>query len=171
MPRVTAGVFKAIALLACIAGSWLAYWAVNGEAAGPLRLVLAVPHAVIYFFLLWWFGRTLVKNGEPLITAVARRVHGALTPEIEAYTRRVTLAWCAFFAAQIIVSGLLLAFASLGIWSLFVNVLNLPLVGLMLAGEYLYRVMRYPGHPRASIATALRAISGQDSAVTSAKAR
>jgi uncharacterized membrane protein len=171
MPRATAGVFKALALLACIVVPWLAYLAVSRDLAGPLLWALAVPHAAIYVFLLWWFGRTLLPGREPLITGIARRVHGALAPGIEAYTRKVTLAWCGFFAAQIITSGLLLILASPGVWSLFVNVLNLPLVGLMLAGEYWYRVMRYPDHPRASIATALRAIAGQDAAITSAKAR
>ena len=171
MPRAAGGVIKALALLACIACSWLVYPAVGGEAAGPLRVGLAVPHAAIYFFLLWWFGRTLANGSEPLITAVARRVHGSLTPEIEAYTRRVTLAWCAFFAVQIIVSVLLLAVAPLEIWSLFANVLNLPLVALMFCGEHLYRVMRYPDHPRVPLAVALRALSGQRSPAGGAKAR
>ncbi len=161
MPRAAGGIVKALALLAFIACPWLAYQAVSGNAAWPLRLAPAVPHAAIYFFLLWLFGRTLRQDGEPLITGVARRVHGTLTPEIEAYTRRVTQAWCGFFAAQILVSGLLFAFAPLEIWSLFVGVLNFPLIILMFCAEYLYRVMRYPDHPRTSIANVLRAFSKQ----------
>ena len=171
MPRAAGGMFKALALLACIAFPWLVYLAVSEDVAGPLWPALAVMHAAIYSCLLWGFGRTLLRGREALITGVARRVHGSLAPEIEAYTRRVTLAWCGFFAAQIIVSGLLLALAPLGTWSLFVTVLNVPLLALMFAGEYLYRVVRYPDHPRASIATALRAFSKPGSAVTSAKAR
>ena len=171
MPRAAGEGFRALALLACVAYPLLAYMAAAWDVAGSLRLGLAVPHAAIYVFLLGWFGRTLARGREPLITRVARRVHGTLTPEIEAYTRRVTLAWCWFFAAQVMVSGLLLAFASFETWSLFANVLNLPLVALMFAGEYLYRVARYPDHPRASIARALRAFAGESSAVTGAKAR
>jgi uncharacterized membrane protein len=161
MPRAAGGMLKALVLLAFIACPWLAHLAVSGDVAWPLRLALAVPHAAIYCFLLWLFGRTLLQGREPLITGVARRVHGVLTPEIAAYTRRVTQAWCCFFAAQIIVSGLLFAFAPLEIWSLFVGVLNFPLVALMFCGEYLYRVMRYPDHPRTSIANAVRAFSKQ----------
>jgi len=161
MPRIAGGILKALALLALFACPWLAYLAVSGDIAWPLRLALAVPHAAIYCFLLWLFGHTLLHDSEPLITRVARRVHGVLTPEIEAYTRRVTQAWCCFFAAQIIVSGLLLAFAPLEIWSLFAGVLNFPLVVLMFLGEYLYRVMRYPDHPRTSIASAVRAFTKQ----------
>lgn len=164
MPRAAGGLLKAFVLLAFIACPWLAQLAVSGNITGPLRLALAVPHAAIYFFLLWLFGRTLLRDSEPLITGVARRVHGALAPEIEAYTRRVTLAWCCFFAAQIIASGLLFAFAPLEIWALFVGVLNVPLIALMFAGEYLYRVVRYPDHPRASFASALRAFAKQANA-------
>jgi uncharacterized membrane protein len=171
MSRIAGGIARALVLLALIACPWLAYLAVSGDVTGPLRLALAVPHAAIYFFLLWWFGRTLQRDSEPLITGIARRVHGTLAPEIEAYTRRVTLAWCGFFAAQIVVSALLVAFAPLDIWSLFVGVLNIPLIALMFVGEHLYCVARYPGHPRASIANALRAFAGRDSAVTGAKAR
>ncbi len=161
MPRAAGGMLKALALLAFVACPWLAHLAVSADASWPLRLAPAVPHAAIYFFLLWLFGRTLLQDAEPLITGAARRVHGVLTPEIEVYTRRVTQAWCCFFSAQIIVSGLLFVFAPLEIWSLFVGVLNFPLIVLMFCAEYLYRVMRYPDHPRASIASALRAFSKQ----------
>ena len=60
-------------------------------------------------------------------------------------------AWCLFFAAQVLISALLFTAASLDTWSLFVNVLNLPLVALMFAAEYLYRVTRYRHFPHASI--------------------
>lgn len=171
MPRAAGGVLKTLALLALVACPGLAFLAASGDAPGPLRLALALPHAAIYFFLLWWFGRTLAWGREPLITGVARRVHGALAPEMEIYTRRVTLAWCCFFAAQIIASGLLFAFAPFEIWSLFAGVLNLPLVALMFGAEYCYRVVRYPDHPRASVARALRALAADHSVVTGAKAR
>ena len=161
MPRAAGDAFRVLALLACVACPVLAYLAVTWDVVGPWRLALAAPHAAIYCFLLWWFGRTLLRDREALITGVARRVHGSLTPEIEAYTRRVTLAWCVFFSAQIVASALLFAFASFEAWSLFVAVLNVPLLALMFAGEYLYRVMRYPDHPRASIARALRAFAKQ----------
>jgi uncharacterized membrane protein len=62
-----------------------------------------------------------------------------------------------FFAGQVAVSALLLAFAPLSAWSLFVNVLNVPLIALMFAAEYLYRVTRYPDHPRTTLPGMLRA--------------
>jgi len=40
---------------------------------------------------------------------------------------------------------------------MYVNLLTVPLIALMFAGEYLYRRRRFPDHPRASIGRVLRA--------------
>ncbi len=136
-----------------------------------LALLYGAPHAAAYLALLWLFGRTLLRGRDALVTRVARRVHGAITPEIEAYTRAVTLAWCLFFAGQVAVSALLFAFAPLEAWSLFVNVLNVPLLVLMFGAEYLYRVTRYPNHPRTTIPGMLRAFAKDASGTASGAAR
>lgn len=122
-----------------------------------LAAAYGIPHAAIYLALLWWFGHTLLPGREPLITRLACRVHGVLQPDLQAYTRRLTFAWCIFFAAQLAISALLFQFASPGSWSFFINLMNFPLLALMFAGEYLYRVARHPGFPRASIPTAIAA--------------
>ena len=124
-----------------------------------LVIAYGIPHAAAYLALLWIFGRTLVQGREPLITGVARRIHGGLEPEIVSYTRHVTIAWCIFFFAQLAVSALLLALAPLESWSFFVNVLNVPLIATMFGAEYLYRTFRYPGHPRATLKSTLRAFA------------
>ena len=124
-----------------------------------LAAAYGIPHAVIYASLLWLFGHTLRHGVEPLVTRLARRVHGTLPPEMAAYTRRVTVAWCIFFTAQLAVSALLFSFASLSIWSLFVNVLNLPLLALMFAGEYVYRSLRHREFPHASFLDGIRAFA------------
>lgn len=167
--HVAGGSWKALVLLACLASPWLVYLGTGGGRMGSLGAALVavygVPHTAIYVFLLWLFSRTLLPDNEPLVTGVARRVHGTLTPEIEAYTRRVTLAWCVFFAAQLGTSAWLFAFGPPDAWSLFVGVLNVPLLALMFAGEYLYRITRYPTHPRVSFARMLRAFA-QDASVS-----
>lgn len=124
-----------------------------------LAAAYGIPHAVIYASLLWLFGHTLRHGVEPLVTRLARRVHGTLPPAMAAYTRRVTVAWCIFFTAQLAVSALLFSFASLSIWSLFVNVLNLPLLALMFAGEYVYRSLRHREFPHASFLDGIRAFA------------
>lgn len=152
-----------------LAGLWLAagsrprWWGVAGVGLAAAAVVFlhtrsvdlsfayGVPHAAAYLFLLVLFGRSLVPGREALITGFARRLRGGLSPELVSYTRRVTWAWCLFFAANLAASALLYHFASLSAWSLFVNVLNFPLLILMFVAEYLWRILRYPDIPHSSI--------------------
>jgi uncharacterized membrane protein len=125
-------------------------------AAGNGRIgLLAVNgafHALLNLSALLLFGRTLMSGGEALITQIARHISGELPEEIVRYTRHVTIAWCWFFVAQVAVSVFLYSFFSVVAWSFFINVLDLPLVLMMFAGEYGYRRLRYPDHPRISVA-------------------
>ncbi len=130
-----------------------------------------IPHAAIYAGLLWVFGRTLKPGAEPLVTRLARRVHGGLPPVMETYTRRVTIAWCVFFGGQIVVSLLLFLFSTLDHWSLFITLLNLPLLALMFGGEYAYRITRHPDFPHASLAVSIRAFAADDALSKKAEAR
>ena len=143
-----------ILFAACI----LIYALEHQQSWGPAA-AYGMPHAAIYLSLLWLFGRTLRAGREPLITRFARQVHGTLPPQLEAYTRRLTVAWCVFFGAQLLVSVLLFRFASLAHWSIFVNVLNFPLLALMFAGEYAYRIVRHRDFPHASFLDGVRAFS------------
>lgn len=142
----------------------LAIYGLTQHARWGLAAAYGIPHAAIYLSLLWLFGGTLWRGEEPLVTRLARRVHGTLPPELAEYTRRVTVAWCVFFTAQIIVSVLLFNFAALDDWSLFINVLNFPLLALMFIGEYLYRVVRHREFPQASVFDGIRAFSNDASA-------
>lgn len=128
-------------------------------------------HAAANLFLLWYFGSTLAPGREPIITRFARRVHGALQPAMERFTRQLTIAWCAFFAAQLIASAMLYAFASLNAWSLFINLLNLPLLALMFVGQSVYRSLRYPDCPRASIWQSVEAFTKDASLSKSVEVR
>ena len=140
---------------ACVAYPWLLHAAIVDAQTTSMRVALGllngVPHAVINILLIGVFGRTLVGEREALITGFARRVHGTLSTDIELYTRRITLAWCVFFVTQVLVSAILFAAASLETWSVFVNLLSAPLIALMFAGEYLYRIVRFPDHAHVSI--------------------
>jgi len=109
-------------------------------------VIFGMPHLVTNLFLMWFFARTLKNNREPLVTQMARRAHGSLTPDLEIYTRHVTIAWSLFFALQIAGSICLFFFASLENWSMFINVLGTPLIVLMFFCEYTYRVLRYRNH-------------------------
>lgn len=146
------------------------YLAEHHERLG-LAAVSGISHAACYLFLLWYFGRTLAQGRVPIVTRFARRVHGVLQPPMELFTRRVTIAWCTFFAAQLIVSALLFAFTPLQAWSLFVNLLNLPLLALMFVGQLVFKALRYPDYPRASVWQAFEAVTKDASLSNSAEVR
>jgi uncharacterized membrane protein len=148
-----------------------AIYVLEQQASWGPAAAYGIPHAVIYFSLLWIFGRTLRRGQEPLVTRLARRVHGGLQPQMAAYTRGVTCAWCVFFAAQIIVSALLFKFAPLNLWSLFINALNFPLLALMFIGEFIYRGIRHREFPHASFFDGIRAFSNDTARSTSAETR
>jgi uncharacterized membrane protein len=117
-----------------------------------------IPHAVIYLGLLIFFGHTLLSDREALVTSVAAKVYGRPLPDgIATYTRGVTAAWCVFFALQLAVSLLLFVYAPLPVWSLFVNILNFPLLVLMFGCEYLYRRWRLPKRPSSNLSDVVRA--------------
>lgn len=161
---------KATWLAVLCAWGAIVYLAENQEQLG-LAAVSGLSHATAYLFLLWCFGRTLVPGSEPMVTRFARRVHGALPPDMERFTRNVTMAWCVFFAAQLIASVMLYAFASLEHWSVFVNLLNLPLLGLMFAGQWFCRNVRHPEFPRASTWQAIEAFTKDASLSNSTELR
>ena len=109
-------------------------------------LILGLPHLVTNLFLMWFFAHTLKSGRKPLITSIAERIHGSLSVELQAYTRRVTWAWSLFFALQILASIIFYIFAPIRIWSLFITMLNAPLIILMFVVEYSYRVLRFRDH-------------------------
>jgi uncharacterized membrane protein len=145
---------------ACLLGaSTVAVYFIEREEGFGAAAANALTHAGVNLLLLWFFGRTLVRAEEPLVTRFARRMHGPLPAYMENYTRRVTLAWCLFFIAQIIVSGILLFSAPLETWSFFVNVLTLPLLAVFFTAEYVYRVTRYRDYPHSSILKGMQAFA------------
>ncbi len=109
-----------------------------------------VPPVAIYGALLWFFGRTLAPGREPLVTAIARTVRGPAGAELERHTRRVTWAWCVFFAVMAVTLTLLALAAPLAVWSFFANVVSYILIGLMFGAEYAYRRWRYPAYQHVS---------------------
>ena len=120
--------------------------------SGLIVAASGIPHGAVNFILLTVFGSSLLPGRVPLITTVSQRLSSRpLTTELLRYTRSVTLAWCFFFALELIASFLLLLLAPLQVWSLFVNVLTMPLVALMYVVEYTYRRSRFRYHEHRTI--------------------
>jgi uncharacterized membrane protein len=127
---------------------------------GVIVAASGIPHGTVNFVLLTVFGSSLLPGRVPLITAVSQRLSPRpLTQELHRYTRSVTLAWCCFFALELVASLLLLLFAPLAIWSFFVNVLTMPLVATMYFAEYTYRRLHFRYHEHRTILQVIEAFS------------
>ncbi len=100
--------------------------------------------AGIYLALLTVFIRSLQPEKMPLITRLALLIRGELPPDLQLYTRQVTMLWTIFFAAQLLISLLLFLFAPRVWWLIFITFLNMPLVVLMFGMEYGFRRWRFP---------------------------
>ncbi len=148
-PRVLAAAFVAAAAGAL----WLAWGALERHYTS----VFFAEHAGINLALALVFGRTLLAGREPLCTRFARMLHGTIPPEVERYTRRVTLAWTVFFAALSAASAALYLAGFLAAWSLLANILSPLLVAAMFAAEYAVRLRALPDWERAGILSGVRA--------------
>jgi uncharacterized membrane protein len=133
-----------------------------GVPQNVLMMQSGVSHAALYSWLLLLFGRTLLPGRQPLVTTLAIRMSGRLSAMRDVYTRRVTQAWCLFCLFQLGCSALLFATAPVAVWSLFVNVLDLPLLCLMFLGEYAIRCYRFRHEPHASLGDSIRAFAARD---------
>lgn len=145
-------------------------WIVGGGSAVFLLLAASWPLlrqnvALLYYVqhlgtnlaLATLFGRSLFAGHEALVSQFARFAHGGTISPLKArYTRQVTVAWTAFFLATALVSTLLFWLAPAAAWSVFANLLTMPLLLLMFAGEHLARQHLLPPDERSSIADTIR---------------
>lgn len=123
----------------------------------PARWLYLAQHAGVHLALAAGFGSTLRRGAEPLITSLARRVHGSLSPAMERYTRQVTLAWTLYFVAMTLASLLLFAAGEFAHWSLLANILTPVFTAAFFVGEYLVRYWLHPDFERVSLQQALQA--------------
>lgn len=154
-PLARGGLFIVLASCPLLIHLMLSAHSRAGSGTGDTGLVgislvatAAIVHAFVYVVLLTIFGVTLLPGREPLVTWLARKMHGAIPAEMTIYTRGVTWAWCCFFAGQLGTSLALFLWAPVVAWSLFVNVLNVPLLAAMFAAEHAYRMVHLPNPPR-----------------------
>jgi len=144
-------------LLVCTAAlGWLAWIGASGQSQSINRLYL-LQHAGIHLALGCAFASTLRPGATPLITALAARAHGTMTPVKALYTRRVTALWAGYFGVMVVLSLALYAWAPWWLWSLFAN-LATPVAAIgLFTGEHWLRYRLHPEFERASMLQALRA--------------
>jgi uncharacterized membrane protein len=101
--------------------------------------------------LAWVFGHTLAAGATPLVVTFARIVHTQLPAEIEAYARKVTVAWTAFFIITCVVSIVLFIATPIAVWSTFGVLLQWPSVAVFFVGEYALRKVLFKDFDHASM--------------------
>lgn len=142
-------------------------WGVGGFAALAAALLffdpgtlVKLPPIVINLALAAWFGRSLARGEEPVISWFARLVRGTeLAPDLARYTRISTMVWTAFFVVSAAVAAGLALFARPQTWTLFANGIDYLLVGALFVGEYLYRRVRFRHHAHAPLLDVVRAVA------------
>jgi len=147
------------AAIAVIAAGGVALWLGWGQLERHFPDLFFLEHAGSNLVLAIVFGRTLLAGREPLCTLFARIVHGHLPPEVERYSRQVTVAWTVFFAALFTASCTLYLGRYLEAWSLLANILTPLLVGTLFVVEYAVRLRVLPHWERVGILGGVRAFS------------
>lgn len=121
-------------------------------------LVFFIQHLGTNLALATLFGRSLIGDGEALITQLARAVyHGSISERKRIYTRQATIAWTLFFLSNALISAMLWLFAPQSAWSVFANLLSFPLLVGMFVAEHIWRLYALPPEERPSIAQVARA--------------
>ncbi len=155
-PRLVAGI-AALGLAALLLQAW------RGGGLAPPTLYLA-QHVAIHAALAVMFALTLRPGQEPLVTALARRVHDGLSPDMASYSRKVTVAWAVYFVLMAATSVALFALAPFDVWAVFANLATPLAMVLLFVGEYLLRYRLHPEFERATLADAMNAYSRRHAA-------
>jgi len=148
---------RVLALAAAAATGALAVQAWHGGGALAPQAIYLGQHVTIHLLLAFVFGLTLQAGREPLVTALARRVHGRLTPAMVVYSRKVTIAWAIYFVTMAALSLALFALAPFAAWATFANLVTPLAIVAMFVGEYLLRYRLHPEFERATLTQAMRA--------------
>jgi uncharacterized membrane protein len=138
------------------AGLW---WLVENGGGRPL---LYLPSILIPAALAWFFGRTLLKGRQPLITAVALAARPATPDYLLVYSRHLTEMWTGIFIAMTLWDVALAAFAPREAWSFMANGVNYLLIGATVALEYLFRRRRFRAYDHPGFVEYLRIVVTAD---------
>jgi uncharacterized membrane protein len=148
---------RRLAMMALLLAAGAMLYRTSGWLISHYNWIFLLQHAGTYALLCSAFGRTLQGGQTPMISGFARIVHGELSPALIRYTRSVTVAWTLYFGSTATLSLLLFWLAPVAVWSVFANLLGIPLLVLMFAGEYAVRWRVLPAADRAGPLDAIRA--------------
>lgn len=91
-----------------------------------------------------------IRHPPSAVERIARLTEPELPDYAVAYIRRVTAVWCAFFVVNGTVALYTALWASLEVWTLYNGLLAYLMMGVLFAGEYLFRRRVRAAHESAS---------------------
>lgn len=149
--RAAAALMLGLAAICGLAWAW-------PRLHNPVSWLYFAQHVGINVVLGLLFGRTLLHRRQPLCSTFASLLHPTMTSALRRYTRQVTLAWTLFFAASAALSIVLFFLAPIEVWSVFANLLALPLVLAMFVAENEVRKRVLPPEDRVGLRDTVRAV-------------
>lgn len=93
---------------------------------------------LVNLMMLVVFGGSLFA-GQTVIERLARLQQPDLPEKAVRYTRRVTQVWCVFFIINGTLAALLALLGRYDWWAVYTGVIAYVLMGILFAGEWLYR--------------------------------
>ena len=111
---------------------------------GVLTLVSDIPVLLQYYpvamniFMFTLFFGSLLRPPS-IIERIARLSNPDLPETAVAYTRKVTMVWCAFFVFNGSMALYTTLSTSLGFWAVYNTLVSYSLMGFLFAGEFLVR--------------------------------
>ncbi len=126
---------------------------------GDVRQLYLLQHAGIHLALGAMFANSLRSGHLSLIGGVASRVHGGLTPAMQAYCRAVTFSWVIYFVGMALLSVIVYRYFSWTSWSTLANIVTPLAIGAWFVGEFVLRYWLHPEFERATLMQAARAYS------------
>ena len=136
-----------LAAWTALCGSALVLWWLSASPQVWLPLLL-VPVACVAL-VAFGFARTLRRGRVPLVTRIVAALDGstphALAPELQAYARRLTLAWAVLLSALAAFDLAMALLASREQWSWLANIGDYVVIGGFMLLEFAWRRHRFPG--------------------------
>ena len=93
---------------------------------------------IVNFTMLGYFGWSVVRP-PTVVEHIARLKTPDLPPRAVAYTRRVTLTWCAFFLVNGTIALYTALWTPIEMWMIYNSGIAYVAMGIMFAGEFLIR--------------------------------
>ncbi|MEI8631573.1 hypothetical protein P4S72_04540 [Vibrio sp. PP-XX7] len=125
--------FRQIAWVSSVTGGLIVLSSLLFKQQGWLQFYPVIVN--VYMLCLFAFS---LKHPQTIIEKIARIQTLRPSPEGVTYTRKVTLAWCAFFLFNAIVA-LYTCFQSMAIWTLYNGLISYILIGCLFIGEWIIR--------------------------------